>query len=133
MSSVIDPETMPIDELPGVWTPVQWELTPAQRQAELEEQARASLLWGVNPPEAILRLLLDACAVERTLEPPPGYDPEQQGEWDSQLVTFAFRRPIRLLEFNREPDRLYAEYALDGHGQWAVEIAPEEVTIRRLA
>lgn len=27
MPGVIDPETLPVDELPGIWTPVQWELT----------------------------------------------------------------------------------------------------------
>ena len=58
MPGVIDPETMYTDDLPGIWSPVQWELSEEERREEIEQQAKASLLWSVSAPEAILRLLL---------------------------------------------------------------------------
>ena len=38
----MDPETMNVDELPGIWSPVQWELSEEERIMELEQQATAS-------------------------------------------------------------------------------------------
>jgi hypothetical protein len=35
----IDPETMNVDDLPGIWSPVQWELSEDERIQELEMQA----------------------------------------------------------------------------------------------
>jgi hypothetical protein len=58
MPSIIDPETLYVDDLPAIWSPVQWELTGEERIAAVEEQATASLLWMMDAPEAILRLLL---------------------------------------------------------------------------
>ncbi|MCX6071918.1 MAG: hypothetical protein NTU91_13855 [Chloroflexi bacterium] len=58
MPSVIDPETMHVDSLPVVWSPVQSPLTEEERAREVEEQATASLLWAADAPETILRLLL---------------------------------------------------------------------------
>jgi len=52
----IDPETMNVDKLPGIWSPVQWELTEEEHIQELDTQATASLLFAVDVPEAILRL-----------------------------------------------------------------------------
>ena len=132
MPGVIDPETLYIDELPGIWSPVQWELTEEERQEEIEEQAKASLLWSVSAPEAILRLLLDECDIERALDPPGGYDPELQGLWDESLVTFKFRRPIRLRQVEREREALYAEYDFGESGYWAFEIESEKVVISRI-
>jgi hypothetical protein len=132
MPGVMDPETLPVDELPGVWTPVQWELTEDERKRELEEQATASLLWAVDAPEAVLRLMLSECDIERAFEPPPGFDPEQQGEWDAGLATFQFQRPLRLVEVKREPDYLYVEYDFADLGRWAFEIEPERVTLQRV-
>ncbi len=63
----IDPETINADELPGIWSPVQWELTEEERIMELENQARSNLLYAVDVPEAILRLLLNETEVERPL------------------------------------------------------------------
>ena len=132
MPGIIDPETMPIDELPGIWSPVQWELTEEERNAEIEEQAAASLLWTVNAPETILRLLLSATEIQRSYGPPEGYDPQQQGEWNDELVTFQFTRAARLLKVERERDHLYIEYKIEDLGTWAVEIEPEAVNIWRL-
>jgi hypothetical protein len=132
MSGVIDPETLYIDELPGIWSPVQWELTEEERQEEIEEQAKASLLWAVSAPEAILRLLLDECEIERALDPPRGYNPELQGLWDETSVTFKFRRSIRLRQVERERETLYVEYDFGETGYWSFEIEPEKVVISRI-
>ena len=50
MPKTIDPETIYVDDLPGIWSPVQWELSEQERAKELEEQATASLLWAVDTP-----------------------------------------------------------------------------------
>lgn len=128
----IDPETIHVDDLPGIWSPVQWELTEDERIKELEDQATASLLWTVDMPEALLRLALDETTIERTLEPPPGYDGDLQGEWDPSLVTFQFTRAFRLVTVHRESDRLYVEYNIEGLGDWAIDIEPENLQIYRL-
>jgi hypothetical protein len=129
MPSVIDPETMQVDSLPVVWSPVQSQLAAEERAREVEEQATASLLWAADAPEAILRLLLGETAIVRVFDAPQGYDPDQQGEWDPRLVTFAFARPIRLLNEDRRPDRLALDYKLEGAGYWRMEIAPDSVSI----
>jgi hypothetical protein len=132
MPAVIDPETMNVDELPGVWSPVQWELNEEERSQELESQAAASLLFAVDVPEAILRLLLSEYHIDRTFDPPDNYDPEIQGEWDDSLLTFQFNRSIRLVKSEREQNRLYVEYYLADLGYWALEIEPESVRIFRV-
>jgi len=132
MPGVIDPETMNTEGLPGVWSPVQWELTDEERAEELEEQTTASLLWSVDVPEAILRLLLQETEDERLFEPPDDYDPETQGEWDPELVTFGFKRPIELIKIEREKDYLYLEYKFGDSGYWCFEIEPEKVTLQRI-
>jgi hypothetical protein len=132
MPGVIDPETMNTEGLPGVWSPVQWELTDEQRAEELEAQATASLLWSVDVPETILRLLLQETEIERLFDPPDDYDPETQGEWDPELVTFGFKKPIELIKIEREQDYLYLEYKFGDSGYWYVEIEPEKLTIQRM-
>jgi len=131
MPGVIDPETMNADGLAGIWSPVQWELTDEERIREVETQATASLLWSVDIPEAILRLLLQESAIERLFEPPDNYDPEEQGEWDNKLVTFGFQKPIELVKMEREQNYLYLEYKFGDFGYWYIEIEPEKVTIKR--
>lgn len=132
MPKDIDPETINVDELPGIWSPVQWEMDEDERIFELESQATASLLWGVDTPEAILRLLLMEHAIDRAFGPPEGYDPEVQGEWNEQLLTFKFKRPIRLIRAEREANYLYIEYDFGELGQWALEIEPDIVNISRM-
>lgn len=132
MPGIIDPQTMYIDDLPGIWSPVQWEMTSEEHAQELEQQATASLLWAIDGPEAILRLLLEESAIERSYGPPEGYNPEMQGEWNSDLITFEFKRPIRLERVERDQDYLYVEYNFDNRGYWSFEIEPEKVTIQRL-
>ena len=47
MPAAIDPEVMNVDELPGVWSPVQWDMAPEERGDEVEEQASpaCSIMW----------------------------------------------------------------------------------------
>ena len=132
MPGVIDPERINIDTLPGIWTPVQWEMTDEERKTELEQQATASLLWSVDIPEAILRLLLSETRIERTFEAPEGYNPDTQGEWDPELIAFKFRIPMRLDDVGREPNKITAAYNFGDLGYWCIEIEPEKVTIERI-
>ncbi len=132
MPSVIDPETMNTDGLPGIWSPVQWELTDEERVQELDTQSTASLLWSMDAPEAILRLLLQETEIERLLEPPEDYDPTVQGDWDPELVTMGFKNPIQLIKVKREPNHLYLEYKLEEYAYWSFEIELEKVTIARI-
>ena len=132
MPSVIDPDTMNVDNLPGIWAPVQWDLTEEERNAELEAQAQASLMWAIDSPEAILRLYLNETTIERTTDPPWGYDHEIQGEWDSAIVTFMFSRYFELVKTERRPNYLYVEYDIEDLGRWSMEIEPEKVRIERI-
>ena len=132
MPGVIDPETIQADELPGVWAPVQWDQTEEERAAEIETQAAASLPMTVDIPEAILRLLLNETEIEQVFDPPKGYRPEEQGEWDPETITFSFRRPIRLASLTREPGTLIAEYDFGDLGHWLFEITPERMTMERI-
>lgn len=132
MPGVIDPETINVDNLPGIWSPVQWELSEEERIQELHTQATASLLWAVDAPEAILRLLLGLTGIDRALDPPEGYDADLQGEWDEKLVTFNFKHSVQMKKVERERDYLYVEYQVDDLGWWALEIEPEKVTIQRV-
>lgn len=132
MPGVIDPETIHVDELPGVWAPVQWEQTPEERAEEVETQARASLLANVDIPEAILRLLLNETSADTVYAPPPGYDPEQQGEWDDTLITFAFQRHVTLKRVERTPTRLVVEYQFENFGWWQLIFEEQRVTIQRI-
>jgi hypothetical protein len=132
MPGVIEPDRIDVNDLPGIWSPVQWELSEEDRIVELEEQARASLLMAVDAPETILRLLLRETAITRSLLPPENYDPDEQGEWDEELVTFKFQRPIKLDKEERNPDHLYVELDFDNLGTWAFTIEPERVVIERV-
>lgn len=132
MPGVIDPETLHVDNLPGVWAPVQWEQTEEERAKEVENQATASLLANVNIPEAMLRLLLNELGIELCYEPPEGYDPAEQGEWDPDLLTFAFSRRVKLEHVDRSSDRLTAIYSFGDRGTWSFEFEPERVVIERI-
>ena len=132
MPGVIEPDRINVNDLPGIWSPVQWELNEEDRIVELEEQARASLLWAVDAPETILRLLLRETAITRSLLPPEGYDPDEQGEWDDELVTFKFQRPVKLANEERESDHLYIELDFGNLGNWTFQIEPERVVIERV-
>lgn len=132
MPGVIDPETIHVDSLPGIWTPVQWEMTESERQTEVEHQAIASLLWSIDIPQAILRMLLSETRIERSYEPPPGYDADVQGDWNGELIAFKFKMPIRLDDVGRERDKLTLAFDFHELGYWCMEIEPEKVTIERL-
>jgi hypothetical protein len=132
MPGIIDPETVYVDDLPTIWSPAQEELTEGERLQEINLQATASLLWAADAPEAVLRLLLGETEIERVFEPPAGYDPEQQGDWNEGFLTFAFKHPIRLKSVKRQADSLEVVYNLEGAGYWRIEITPESVSIDRI-
>ncbi|MGA9399166.1 MAG: hypothetical protein WBV22_13020, partial [Anaerolineaceae bacterium] len=128
MPAFIEAEMINVDDLPGIWSPVQWDLTPEERVEEVETQARASLLEAVDVPEAILRMLLGETEIEQAYEAPKGYDAEQQGEWDDQIITFQFKRPIKLVNVERRTGLLRVQYDMHELGRWQVEV--EEYSFR---
>jgi hypothetical protein len=132
MPSIIDPQTLYVDDLPVIWSPVQWELTEQERIQAVEEQATASLLWSMDAPEAILRLLLDETGIERLFGPPPDYNVKEQGEWDEKLITFGPKRAIKLESVERTPTRLELVYNLSELGRWEFVIESEKVSITRI-
>jgi hypothetical protein len=132
MPSIIDPQTIHVDELPAIWSPVQWELTEEERVDAINEQATASLLWTMDAPEAILRLLLGETEIQRLSRPPAGYDLEEQGKWDPNIMTFGSYRPIKLIEVERELDYLRLVYNFGDLGYWEFMIEPEKVSIERV-
>lgn len=132
MPAAIDPEVMNVDELPGVWSPVQWDMSPEERVKEVEEQATASLLFAVDIPEAILRLLLQETGIERAYEPPKGYDPARQGDWEGDLITFQFKRLLQLVNVDRGQDHLSVEYNFNNLGRWSVDITPDSFKLQKI-
>ena len=132
MPSIIDPQTLNVDDLPAIWSPVQWELTEEQRVQAVEEQSTASLLWSMDAPEAILRLLLDETGIQRLFGPPPGYDAEQQGDWDEKLITFGPKHTLKLESIERTPTRLEVVYNFGELGWWEFIIEAEKVSIARI-
>jgi hypothetical protein len=132
MPSIIDPQTLYVDDLPAIWSPVQWELTDDERIQAVEEQATASLLWSMDAPEAILRLLLDETGIERLFEPPQDYNADEQGDWDGKLITFGPKRAIKLETVDRTPTRLKLVYNLGELGRWEFVIEAEKVIIERI-
>jgi hypothetical protein len=132
MPSIIDLQTLYVDDLPTVWSPVQWELTEEERIQAVEEQATASLLWSMDAPEAVLRLILEETEIERLSEPPDGFNPAEQGDWDEKLITFGPRRPIKLESLDRTPTRLDLVYNFADLGRWEFIIESEKVSITRI-
>jgi hypothetical protein len=132
MPSVIDPQTIHVDELPAIWSPVQWELTEEERVEAINEQALASLLWTMDAPEAILRLLLGETEIKRLYQAPDDYQPAEQGEWDESILTFGPYRPIKVIEEERTPTHLRVVYDFGDLGYWEFMIEPEKVTIERI-
>lgn len=132
MPSIIDPQTIHADNLPPIWSPVQWELTEEERVDIFNEQAVASTLWMMDTPEAILRLLLGETEIQPLFQPPEGYNPEEQGEWDDEIKTFGPYRSMKLVNVEREPNYLRLVYDFGDLGYWEIEIEPEHVTIERI-
>ena len=134
MTRLIDPQHLNVDLIPGIWTPVNVEeLSDHERVAEVEDQARASLLANVDTLEAVLRLLLHETEIRRADAPPDGYDPELQGEWDPDVLAFEFKRGIKPVgEITREAEYLFVEFEVEDSGKWVMEITPEKAIIERL-
>jgi len=55
----------------------------------------------MDAPEAVLRLLLGETEIQRLYQAPEDYDPAEQGEWDTEIMTFGPHRPIKLVEVER--------------------------------
>jgi hypothetical protein len=132
MPSVMNPETLYIDDLPAIWSPVQWELDEEERIKAVEEQATASLLWTMDAPEAILRLLLEETGIQRLYDAPKDYNPEEQGEWDKELITFGPDHPIKLESVERMPNHLEAVYDFGSLGRWQFIIESERMSLERI-
>jgi hypothetical protein len=132
MPSIIDPQTLYVDDIPAIWSPVQWELDEEERIQAVEEQATASLLWSMDAPEAILRLLLDETGIQRLFKPPDGFDPVEQGEWDEERITFGPKRSIKLESIDRTPTRLELVYNFADLGMWEFIIESEKVSLTRI-
>jgi hypothetical protein len=132
MPSTIDPQTLYVDDLPAIWSPVQWELTDEERIQAVEEQATASLLWTMDAPEVILRLLLEETGIQRLYAPPKNYDPQEQGNWDKDLITFGPERPLKLESVERTPTQLELVYNFGEMGRWEFVIESEKVSIERI-
>ena len=132
MPGVIDPQTIHADNLPGIWVPIQWELSEAERKREIDDQATASLLWAVDVPEALIRLALSEYKAEPADEPPGNFDPTMQGDWDESLLTFKFVKPIELVHIERDRRQLYLEYRFANFGTWSVTFEQERVVIERI-
>ncbi|MBT3188171.1 MAG: hypothetical protein HN736_14125 [Anaerolineae bacterium] len=132
MPSIIDHETMHVDDLPAIWSPIQWELSEEERVEEINTQATASLLWAMDAPEAILRLLLNEEGIQQLGEAPEGYDLEAQGEWSEEYMTFGSKHSIKLDSVTRERDALHLVYKVGDSGYWQFEITPERVIIERI-
>ncbi len=134
MPSVIDPETMPADDLPGLWSPAESRLPHDDLRKDLTEEARARLLWMVSPPETILRLLLNETEIDSGFIP-SGIDPHGSGgenEPGEDEFTFYFAREFELIKTERSRDRLYVEYKVQDLGYWYLNIESEKATIGRL-
>jgi hypothetical protein len=123
---------MYVDDLPAIWAPVQWEQSPEERVDSIHEQATASLLWTMDAPEAVLRLLLAETEIQRLGAPPEGYDPREQGDWDAKILTFGPYRPIRLHALERSRDHLRVVYDFGDLGYWEFTIEAQRVTIERM-
>ena len=121
-----------MDDLPAIWSPVQWDLTEEERIQAVEEQATASLLWNMDAPETILRLLLDETGIQRLFGPPADYNTEEQGDWDGKLITFGPKRPIKLESIERTPTTLELVYNFGELGHWEFVIESEKVSITRI-
>lgn len=132
MPSVIDPQTIHVDELPPIWAPIQWELNEEERIEAINEQAGASLLWTMDAPEAILRLLLNETDIKHLHQAPDNYDPEEQGDWNQEVLTFGPYRPMEMIEIDRTPERLILVYKFGDLGYWEFVIEAEKVSIERI-
>jgi hypothetical protein len=131
MSPAFDAQTFPTIDVPAVWC---YRKPPEERPefaAFVEQQAVGGLLLSADPVEIVLRLMLGLTQVEGVYDPPPGYDPELQGEWDGDTLTFVFKRRIRKVGEVREYGAIRLEYQVQGSGTFQVVIEEEKVAIER--
>jgi secreted PhoX family phosphatase len=131
MPSYLDPLTFPVLDVPAIWCPEKERVLGNSLAVSIEAQAKASLLASADTVESILRLLFDEAEIDRVFEPPQGYNPEVQGDWDDQQVTFVFRRRVEKISEERDNESLRMEYRMEGCGQYRVEITSESFSIEK--
>jgi hypothetical protein len=129
MSGVLDPLTFPTLGVPAIWCPQKEKLLGNPLALRIEEQAKGSLLLSADLVESILRLLYGETEIERVYDPPKGYNPELQGEWDGSQLTFAFRRQVKKVREVRDDQSLGMDYQIEGCGRFRVEITPDSFSI----
>jgi len=129
MSGVLDPQTFPTIDVPAIWCPKKEKLRGNPLALAIEEQAKGSLLLSADPVEAVLRLLYGELEVTRAEEQPRGYNPEVQGDWDKEEVTFAFARRAKKISEERSEYSLQLEYELEGCGRYSVAVSADSVSI----
>jgi len=128
----LSPDQLKLVQLPIVWSPAAAPAASPDGMPDWISLAQAGLLLAVSAPEAALRLFLQETEVEQVSEPPKGYDPIQQGEWDPQGAAYHFKRRIRMMRVEKIPDRLTVEYHFGDLGYWAVTIEADTVQIARV-
>jgi len=128
----ISADQLKLIQHPVVWSPADGRhVSPGETQDSVSN-ALAGLLLAVSTPEAALRLFLKETEVEQVSEPPKGYNPIQQGEWDPLGINFHFKRPIRLMRLEKTPNLLTVEYNFGDLGYWTVTIEADSVRIARV-
>jgi glucokinase len=75
--------------------------------------------------------LLGLTRVEGVYDPPSGYDPELQGDWDGSIMTFVFTRRIRKVAEIRTEKELELEYQVENQGTFRVVIREDGVSIEK--
>jgi hypothetical protein len=131
MPDGFDTETFPSHEFPAIWF---YQKPPEDKRdfaAFVEHQAASGMLASTDILEAVLRLLLGLTEVEGVYDPPRGYDPEVQGEWDSDVLTFIFRRRVQKVGEDREDGEIRLEYQVETCGTFVVTIRGDSVHIER--
>jgi hypothetical protein len=131
MPYAFDAQTFPTIDVPAVWC---YQKPPAD-QAEfagfVEQQAAGGLILSADTVESVLRLLLGLTRVEGVYDPPSGYDPELQGDWDGSILTFVFTRRIRKVAETRSEKELELEYQVENQGTFRVVIREDGVSIEK--
>jgi hypothetical protein len=94
MTTEFDPTLFPTIDVPAIWN-----YAPPPEAGDgliyyAEDQAKNGLIATADIFESILRLLIGYTDIKAEFDPPEGYDPEIQGEWDPSIKTFMFSRKI---------------------------------------
>jgi hypothetical protein len=131
MTSVIDPLTFPVIDVPAIWCPPETKTRTAHPVLELERQAQANLILSADIIESVIRLIFGEAEIEKVMEPPEGYDPDVQGDWDESVATYAFKRPILKIEEERDEQHLLLVYSMKELGTYRVALTETSFSITK--